>query len=127
MKYRLYTVDRLCRNNGVGDYIVAGYPDWWDVEATETGNRKFNKLLLIHELVECMLIQEEGIEEYTIDQFDANNLDAEEPGELLNAPYHKEHVHAEFVEKYLCEAMNVDWNEYSKAIEELIKKHETKR
>ena len=127
MKYRLYTVNRLCRNEGVGDYIVSGYPDWWDVECTETGSRKFNKLLLIHELVECMLIQEAGIEESEIDKFDAENIDAPEPGELLSAPYHKEHVHAEFVEKYLCEAMGIDWNDYSNAIDELIKRYESKR
>ena len=130
MKYTLYTVNRLCRNMGVGDYEVSGYPDWWEVEVTETGNAKFNKLLLIHELVECMLTQESGIEEHLIDQFDAEFLESnpeEEPGDSVTAPYHKEHVQAEYVEKYLAEAMGVNWGDYSNAIERLIDSYESKR
>ena len=127
MKYKLYTINKLCRNKGVGDYVVSGYPDWWEVEVTDTGDRKLNKLLLIHELVECMLTEENGVEEHLIDKFDSENMEAVEPGELPNAPYHKEHMQAEYIERYMADAMGVNWDEYSNAIEKLIGSYDSKK
>jgi hypothetical protein len=130
MKYKIITVDRLCRNSAVGDYEVAGYPGWWDLEVTETGDRKFNKLLMLHELIECFLIQEAGIAEPEIDKFDAEFLVSnpdDEPGDSPTAPYYKEHQFAEKIEKLLCEEMGISWNDYCVAITKLIDKYESKR
>lgn len=126
MKYKIYTTERLCRNEGVGDYSICGYKDWWELEVTNTENRKFNKLLIIHELIECMLIEENGIEEPAIDKFDREFTGEGEPGESEDAPYHKEHMKAEFFEKELAKEFGVDWEEYCKAIDSIILKHKEK-
>lgn len=130
MKYKLWTTTKLCRNKGIGDYQVSGYPDWWEIEATDSGNRKHNKLLLIHELIECMLTEERGIAEHEIDKFDREfektNVLGLEPGDSSDAPYQREHQFAEKIEKLLCEEFGIDWKDYCNAIEDLIKSHEVK-
>lgn len=126
MKYKIHSVERLCRNSGVGDYEVAGYKDWWNLEITDLKDRRMNKLLVIHELIECMLIEEKGIQESEIDKFDREFSGEGEPGECEDAPYHKEHMKAEFFERELAKAFGVDWDEYCKAIESIISFYENK-
>ena len=130
MKYKLWTTTKRCRNNGVGDYVCTGYPDWWEIEVTDSKNRKYNKLLLIHELIECMLTEERGIAEHEIDKFDREfektNVLGLEPGDSSDAPYQREHQFAEKIEKLLCEEFGIDWKDYCTAIEDLIKSHEVK-
>ena len=134
-KYRLHTVKSLCRNNGVGDYFRfgCGYIDgWWDIEATETDNPIYSKLILIHELIECVLVEAAGIPEPAINAFDSEFeariqrgeiMENAEPGDALDAPYRAQHLVADQVEKLLCDHLGISFEDYSSAIDDLIKRH----
>ena len=37
----------------------------------------------------------------------------DEPGDTLQAPYHKEHMFAEKIERSVADELGVDWKEYS--------------
>lgn len=82
---------------------------------TDTGNPFFNKLILIHELVEQTLTEAKGIKEQSILKHDLEfekliqdgkvDIDAE-PGEHKNSPYRQEHLLAEIVERLMLNHLN---------------------
>lgn len=88
-------------------------------------NDLYEELVAIHELVEYLLIKRRGISVESIDAFDkafeANRLemDDSEPGWDKKAPYHKEHVFAEKVERMLADELGVDWAVYDKIVRDL--------
>lgn len=82
---------------------------------TDTGNTFFNKLILIHELIEQTLTEAKGIKESQILRHDLEfeklikdgKVEADaEPGEHKNSPYRKEHVLAETVERLMLNHLN---------------------
>jgi hypothetical protein len=93
---------------------------------TDTGNPLFNKLILIHELIEQTLTQAKGIKESQILRHDLEfekliqdgkvEPDAE-PGEHKNSPYRQEHLLAEMVERLMLNHLNqTTFDEYDKQI-----------
>ena len=58
-----------------------------------------SKKVAIHELVESNLVKQRGISFKAIDKFDREHIDSPQPGDLKEAPYHKEHMIAEQAEK----------------------------
>jgi hypothetical protein len=93
-------------------------------------NSNYEFLIALHELIESKLCQERNISDRQIDEFDfayeenreAGDIESE-PGDSLQAPYHKEHVFASTIEKMMADQLGVDWNEYSQACIELTKKN----
>jgi hypothetical protein len=82
---------------------------------TDTGNPFYNKLILIHELIEQTLTEAKGIKEQTILRHDLEFEKLikdgkvgpdEEPGEHKNSPYRQEHLLAEIVEKLMLNHLN---------------------
>lgn len=82
---------------------------------TDTGNPFYNKLILIHELVEQTLTEAKGIKEQQILRHDLEfeklikdgKVDPNsEPGEHKNSPYRQEHLLAEIVEKLMLNHLN---------------------
>ena len=67
-------------------------PDW-----------RHSALVVVHELVEMILTKARNIDWKDIDEFDMNGLgkDSDDPGSMPEAPYHKEHVFAEKIERML--------------------------
>jgi hypothetical protein len=93
---------------------------------TDTGNPLFNKLILIHELIEQTLTEAKGIKEQSILKHDLEfekliadgkvDKDAE-PGEHKNSPYRQEHILAETVERLMLNHLNqLTFSEYNDKI-----------
>lgn len=92
---------------------------------TDTGNHLYNKLILIHELIEQTLTDAMGIKEEQILrhdlQFEKLLKDGkvgfdDEPGDHKNSPYRKEHIISEVVERLMINHLNLSWKEYDKEI-----------
>lgn len=113
------------RYDTVGDYFCDGI-NKWQFRVSEMGNHDFEFLVFIHELVEFYLTQKRGIREEDITEFDKkfeelrsqfpNTIGDQEPGHMESAPYHKEHVFAEKIERLMAEELDVDWEAYDKVV-----------
>ncbi len=105
---------------GVGDY-------WYDregvlqVRVVDMQNEFYEKMVVIHELIEESLTKKRGLSEPDIQAFDeyyeqrrAMGLVPEdsEPGFDENAPYVREHTLATSVEMQMCAMAGISWSEY---------------
>lgn len=97
-------------------YVTAG--DYWDdsngkqVRVSELGDWRMELLVAIHELIETALCDVRGIAEPDVMAFDMAHPDADDPGSLPEAPYHKEHMFAEEIEHLIADELGVDWTDY---------------
>ena len=55
--------------------------------------------------------EDNGVKEEAVTAFDVAHPNAEEPGELKDAPYHWEHFTAETIERQLAIALRRDWRD----------------
>jgi hypothetical protein len=105
--------------------------DWWNPRewcgevhfktvTADTGNRKYNFLVLIHALIEQYLCFEKGITDEKVCEWDMTHTHCDDPGSHEEAPYHDEHQIAEAVERMLSEKLGVDWDTYGKAIDKTL-------
>jgi hypothetical protein len=112
----------------VGDWCID--PDGtWRIYVSELPEKnallpqKFALLVAFHELVEMMLCQTHGITPTQVDAFDMNWARTspwiKEPGDDPTAPYFKEHQTASLFERFLSAVLEVDWDEYSAAVDSL--------
>ena len=76
-------------------------------------------LVMIHELVEAHLVRREGISYDEVDNFDTSYAGEGEPGDSSDAPYNTQHIQASLIEKYLAQILGVDWEKYSRAVDQL--------
>jgi hypothetical protein len=81
-------------------------------EIAETGNEIYDKLILIHAIIEEMLTKHAGIPEEVISNFDKNHLNVEEPGLEIDAPYRDAHLFAEGIERLICSYLKIPWKKY---------------
>jgi len=111
------------RYETVGDYFEQGGTNV--VRVANMGNRDYEFLVAIHEMIELWLCQKRGIDEPPIMAFDvafeANRQpgNVDEPGDHPDAPYRREHRFAENIERLVAAELGVDWNEYTIAVETL--------
>ena len=112
------------RYETVGDYYFT--PDGvLCINVSEMKDNKFELLVAIHELIEVLQTENDGVAEPLIEAFDIKfeenrqkgNVD--EPGDDPRAPYKRQHCVATGVERILAAALGVDWKEYEKACNEL--------
>src|ERR1022692_2071034 len=85
---------------------------------SEMGNKKYELLVAVHELVERILCEARGITDREIDTFDMASS-ANEPGDDPNSPYHREHVFASRIERMLAHELGVEWEDYESSIDQL--------
>lgn len=107
---------KTMRYKTLGDYfdpVVApdGFRDFL-IEVADTHNLDYNFLIGLHELVESWLAFKHGLKDKDITGFDIAHEDAEDPGRLKEAPYHKEHMFAEKIEKLMCKELGIPWKKY---------------
>ena len=57
--------------------------------------------ILLHEFIEFMLCKRRGINEPDIMAFDLSHINNDDPGMLPDAPYHKEHVFADAIDRLM--------------------------
>jgi hypothetical protein len=89
------------------------------INVSDTGDWKKEALVAVHELVEVFLCQEKNITQEMVDKFDMNFDGEGEPGDAPNSPYRHQHGFATAVERMLCAAMGVNWQEYDETVEKL--------
>lgn len=104
------------RYDTAGDYDQFD-KGWW-VNISELPDWRFEFVILIHELVEMALTKHRSIDWDIITKFDMNSNN-NDPGSLSNAPYHKEHVFAEKIERLVAEELGIDFGEYNKILDSL--------
>jgi hypothetical protein len=119
------------RYSTVGDYYeVEGGK--WVIEVSELGDARYEFLVVVHELVEWFLLWWRGVREEEVRRFDEwweeeakkGNVQCDEPGDDMRAPYYWEHLFATLVEKMVALQLGVDWKEYGKALERLYQEGE---
>ena len=117
----MLTVPHKCqRYDTVGDYETGH--GFTVIRVSDMGNEQYEHLVAVHELVEHILCVARGIKEADIDRFDIGYEtdrdpgDENEPGWSPLAPYHKEHVFAEKIERLLGEELGIDWDIYDKTV-----------
>ena len=71
-------------------------------------------LVALHEIVEGWLCKKDGVQEFEVSGFDKNHPELEEPGDSPDAPYHKQHMVATAVERLVCDALGLNWDEHEK-------------
>lgn len=111
------------RSGGVGD--------WWDDPTMKTRrilvsdfrDPRHALLVALHELVESSLCDHRDIPEQVVQAFDEAIPDdspyIDDPGHDPAAPYHREHVFAECLERLFAAELGVNWREYERACEAL--------
>ena len=99
----------------LGDYYVDN--EELKFVITETGSDVYNKLVLIHELIEELMTSYRGIKEEDILKWDLQNDDSNDPGREEGCPYKQEHIFAEMVERMICCQLGIDWEMYENYLE----------
>jgi hypothetical protein len=117
MKIVLETISRSeQRYDTVGDWFTDA-DGVAHIRITNSFDRRYAWLLMLHELVEFILCQQRGISQESVDKWDMEWKDEGEPGDHPNAPYYHEHQFAEVLERYLASELDVDWGEYERSFE----------
>jgi len=106
-------------------YLTLG--DYWEdngilhFKITDTGNKTYNKVILVHEVIEQLLTEFNGIKEPDILAFDlwvedeikaGRYPEDAEPGDHPLSPYKKEHVFAMNIERQIMNFLNIDFEKY---------------
>ncbi len=102
------------RYDTAGDYFQDG--DTLRVLISESGNEKYDHLVMLHELIELTLCKFGGVTIEQIDEWDMTFEGSGEPGDDPKAPYHKQHALATSFERLLASLLGVDWQEYDNAV-----------
>ena len=97
----------------------------WLILVSNMGDWRYALLVAVHELCEMALCVHRGITDAAVTQFDLDfearrapgNLD--EPGHDPAAPYQREHIFAESVERQLAEQLDVQWDTYDHKVAEM--------
>lgn len=105
-------------------YATAG--DYWDepdgskvIQIADVGDWRMNLLIALHELIEFSLCEQKGIPEPDIKTWDEAHPD-DDPGALKDAPYHRQHMFAEGIERLVALELGVNWEEYDDRVEALF-------
>ncbi len=115
----------------VGDYYKT--KDGWTIVSADLGNPDYIFLVFLHEFIELYLTQHRGISEPKIKKFDewferekakGNFKKIESPGRHPKAPYRREHIFAEKIERMLIKELGASKKQQVKAESKVHKKIE---
>ena len=105
------------RYDTVGDWL------WFEhdlyVYVSEELPRQEQYLIAVHELVEALLCQANGVTQEDVDKFDVEYQGDGESGASFKAPYRNEHSAAEGIERLFAALLHVDWPSYSMRVDSL--------
>lgn len=113
------------RYNTCGDWQVDLEKKEFKILVSNLGDWHYNFLVAFHELVEAVLCFDRGITTEEVDKFDKEFEakrdigDTDEPGDNPEAPYWDEHFFATSLERLMCREMELDWQDYEEAINNL--------
>lgn len=118
---------KLQRFITLGDYYFKKGVRYFRI--TKTKNDLYDDIIFLHEFVEEITTRAKGIKEKEIMKHDlwfegevkkGNFPDDAEPGEHKNAPYRRQHLFAEKIERMVIKELNIDWKEYSDYLNKLL-------
>lgn len=125
MKYAIKTIPHSeQRYDTSGDYWIDAM-GVHQFRISSMGNEDYEFLVMVHELIEQYLTQKRGITEQSITEFDVQyekdrpEGDTSEPGDSLESPYQNEHNLATGIERILCAAMGIKWEDYDSSVVDL--------
>lgn len=113
-KQRYPTSGDWFERRGVQKIRVSAMEDW-----------RYEFLVALHEVVEAALCRRRCIKEEQVDAFDIayeqsrGAGDFSEPGDDVAAPYHREHVAATMVERFIAGELGVDFARYEEVVRSL--------
>lgn len=102
------------RYQTLGDYWEE--PDRMVFKITQMSGLR-SLFVLVHEIWECYRTLKNGIKECDISDFDIGNPQLDDPGLDLEAPYHKEHMESDVLERMCCVMDGDDWVRYEQECE----------
>ncbi len=108
------------RYNTPDDYYKKGNKAIFKISKFKDKDYEF--LMLVHALVEWYLTEKRGISEKIISRFDREHLKLDDPGRNKKAPYRKEHMFAEKIEKIISKELGADWKNYCENFREILAK-----
>ena len=76
----------------------------------------YSFFVLLHELWEKFRNDVLGITDKSVDKFDIDHPELDDPGLSLEAPYHKTHMEADAIERIAVVMAGEDWIKYEEAI-----------
>jgi hypothetical protein len=113
--------------------------DWWShdhdeftIHVLETMSPESQLAVAIHELVEAYLCRKHGVTDEMVCAFDdkyeaereqGKHKDNDEPGDDPAAPYRQEHMMATHVERAVCHAIGLSWQEHEQSVIESGEDH----
>ncbi len=95
------------------------------IRVSRMGDRRYEFLVALHELIEAFLCDWRRIPFSQITRFDIEYESKRrkgepiEPGDSIQAPYRREHQFAERVERLVARELEVQWAQYSRAVQRL--------
>jgi hypothetical protein len=107
-------------------HVVTDFNDL-RVRVTAMGDWRYEALVAVHEIVETLACRAAGVDPAAVDAFDvafeaqreAGGVGPDaEPGMDPKAPYHRQHVFADAIERLLARELGVDWEAYNTAVME---------
>lgn len=114
MRTRIIEVVDKCRYVTAGDYF--NVDDVTIIQVVKQVRPEYEFLIALHELFEQFAAELAGIQEPDIMKWDIENPHLDEPGEHPDAPYHKQHMDAEKIERMCAKMLNIDWGKYEQEI-----------
>jgi hypothetical protein len=110
------------RYDTIGDYWEDA-DGTWQFRVSDLGDWRYNYTVLLHEFLEYALTKQAGISEQSILNFDlavpVNSPYADDPGFDPAAPYHKEHVFADSIERLMAPGLGITTRNAEVAMEAL--------
>lgn len=87
------------RYNTVDDWLIDEKGDIFMYISEDEQIEMFKSI--IHGLTECLLCIKHGVTQQQVDDYDLAHSETDNPGENIDAPYHKEHIAGNIAEALL--------------------------
>lgn len=112
----------------VGDYGTGVYTgNWWFkiTRPEDLGGGRLGEVrsiaILLHEIVEKLLKDQAGISDKAVDEWDMGpGAELDDPGTHPDAPYHRQHMLADTIERVFITLAGYDWAAYEEAVNRLF-------
>ncbi len=82
------------------------------IKVSALSDKRREWLIALHELVEVLTCEHDGITQKQVDDFDMAYKGDDEPGDDSDAPYREQHCLATGIERILAARWGVDWKKY---------------
>ncbi len=85
------------------------------IRAVEMPDLMFSHYILLHEYMEAVRCYRDGISLESIEKWDADHADHDDPGSIPGAPYYEHHMASMMLEQIACMQDGTKWADYDNA------------